>query len=67
MISAGGNPELLRIYIDGLPIRPSLEGIDYVQTIVDTRERTFQNIGEILKVKAIEAAGEELDTGDHGQ
>gem|GEM_PF-2615216 len=56
MITGNVDPEMLRIYIDGLPIRPSLEGIDYVQTIVDTRERAFQSVGNILKVRGIEAA-----------
>ncbi len=56
MITGNVDPEMLRIYIDGLPIRPSVGEIDYVQTVVDTREKAFQSVGEILKVKRIEAA-----------
>jgi len=56
MITGNVDPEMLRIYIDGFPIRPSVGEIDYVQTVVDTREKAFQSVGEILKVRRIEAA-----------
>ncbi len=56
MITGNVDPEMLRIYIDGLPIRPSVGEIDYVRTVVDTREKAFQSVGEILKVRRIEVA-----------
>ncbi|MBI3274340.1 MAG: hypothetical protein HYZ69_04310 [Candidatus Colwellbacteria bacterium] len=56
IITDNVDPEMLRIYIDGLPIRPSAGEIDYVETVVLTREKAFQSIGEILKIKGIEAA-----------
>jgi len=56
MINGNVDPEMVRIYIDGFPIRPSIGEIDYVQAVVDTREKAFQSIGEILTRKGIEAA-----------
>ncbi|MCF7831877.1 MAG: hypothetical protein K9M36_03265, partial [Candidatus Pacebacteria bacterium] len=56
MITGNVDPEMVRIYIDGFPIRPSVEDIDYVQTVVDTREKAFQSIEEIVKRKRIESA-----------
>ena len=56
MINGNVDPEMVRIYIDGFPIRPSIGEIDSVQTVVDTREKAFQSIGEILTRKGIEAA-----------
>ena len=56
MISRDVDPEMVRIYIDGFPIRPAVEEIDYVQTVVEIREKAFQSINEILKVREIEAA-----------
>src|SRR3989344_250780 len=56
MINGNVDPEMVRIYIDGFPIRPSVGEIDYVQTVVNTREKAFQSIGEILQRKGIEAA-----------
>ena len=58
MITGKADPEMLRIYIDGLPIRPSVGEIDYVQTVVETREKAFQSVGEILKVNSIGKAVE---------
>ncbi|MDO8598483.1 MAG: hypothetical protein Q7S02_00050 [bacterium] len=56
LINKNVDPEMLRIRIDGLPIRPSVGDIDYVQTVIDTRATAFQSVGDILKVRAIEAA-----------
>jgi hypothetical protein len=56
MISRDVDPEMVRIYIDGFPVRPSFEGIDYVETIVETREKVFQSIEAIAKARKLEKA-----------
>ena len=56
MITKDVDPEMLRIFIGAQPIRPEVGGIDYVRTIVDTRDKAFASVGELLKARGLEAA-----------
>ena len=56
MITKDVDPEMVRIYIDGLPLRPSVAGIDYVETVLETREKAFESINFILERRKIETA-----------
>lgn len=58
MLDRNVDPELVRIYIDGLPLRPSIEGFDYVQEVVGLRERSFKTIDRIIDARRIERATE---------
>ncbi|OGZ58368.1 MAG: hypothetical protein A3B96_01895 [Candidatus Spechtbacteria bacterium RIFCSPHIGHO2_02_FULL_43_15b] len=59
MIEPNVDPEMVRIYIDGFPIRPSFRvnyaSIDYIKSVTRIRERAFQLIDKILEIRRIQA------------
>ncbi len=56
MITKEVDPEMLRIFIDGLPLRPAIEDFDYIKAVVQIREQAFKSVQKILEINKLEEA-----------